>query len=277
MWRVDLKHNTVLSKMIRRSISFSGSFQYNKTDGNGNSVSDTVLYRETTVQELENLAQSIEKENAESDYQTCLREYNDHPDGKRKPGKHKAKQIRKSCYQSDKVVMYRNETMHQKLKEEYLSQIGQDSEHTEDNYKELEPTFGVIVLRSNKDVDPEQHYCTYKKRWKIETHYQHVRNGADSNDLQMEDYYSMQGISFVLLIEGMIYRRFMNRINSAPSDYVSHMSLKECIRKLKHAKISLHSDKRWYGTKVTSSTNQLLAEMGVDWAEDLRKLSSYTF
>ena len=116
------------------------------------------------------------------------------------------------------MVMYRNETMHQKLKEEYLSQIGQDSAHTEDNYKELEPTFGVIVLRSNKDVAPEQHYCTYKKRWKIETHYHHVRNGADSNDLQMEDYYSMQGISFVLLIEGMIYRRFMNKIKSAPSD-----------------------------------------------------------
>ena len=272
---IPVPDHTVLSKMIKQSISFSASFQYSKTDENGSSASDTVLYRETTVQELENLAQNIEDEKAESDYQTRLQEYNDNPNGKRKPKKHKAKQIKKSCYQSDKVVLYRNETMHQKLKEEYLSQIGQDSEHTQDKYKELEPTFGVIVLRSNKDVDPEQYYRTYKKRWKIETHYQHVRNGADFNDLQTEDYYSMQGISFVLLIEGMIYRRFMNRINSAPSDYVSHMSLKECIRKLKHAKISLHSDKRWYGTKVTNSTNQLLAEMGVDWAEDLRKLSSH--
>ena len=273
---VPVPDNTVIAKMMKNSINFTGSFQYDKMDENGKPVSDTILYRESTVKELEELAQRAEDEKAANDYQERMQEYTADPNGKRMPRMHKAKQISHSRYQNDKLILLRNETMHQKMKDEYLSQIGQDSTHTQERYEELEPLFGVVVLRSNKDETAEKIYSTYKKRWKIETHYQHVRNGADFNGLNTEDYYSMQGLSFILLIEGLIYRRFMDRLKSAPSAYVSHMSVKECLRKLSHAKVSLHSDKRWYGNKVTAGTNQLLTEMGVTWAEDLRKLSSHT-
>ena len=273
---VPVPDNTILAKMAKESISFTGSFQYNKTYENGKDASDTVLYREFTVKELEDLAQRIANEKVEKDYQERLKEYEADPVGKRKPRTHKAKQISRSEYQSDKVILLRNETMHRKMRDEYLSQIGQDNVHTQEKYEELEPLFGVIVLRSNKTESAEQIYSTYKKRRKIETHYQHIRNGADFNGLQTEDYYSMQGLSFILLIEGLIYRRFIDKLRSAPSAYVNHMSVKECLRKLRHAKVSLHTDKRWYGNKVTTRTNQLLTEMGVLWAEDLRKLGSDT-
>ena len=276
---IPVPDNTTIAKMMKQSITFTGSFQYVKTDGNGNLTSDTVLYRESTVAELEAMAQKQEDEKAERDYEKRLAEYEQDPnkDKKRKPRMHKAKQITHSAYPDDRVIMYRNETMHSKLAAEFRSQIGQDDKHTEEKYRELEPTFGVIILRLNSKDTPEQAYCTYKKRWRIETNYNHVRNDVDFNHLQLEDYYTTQGMSFLILIEDRIYRKFMKCLRAAPSARVSHMSKKECLRKAAHAKVMLHSDGHWHGSEVTSSVIGMLGEMGVSWEADLVKLDKQIY
>ena len=271
--------NTTIAKMMKQSISFSGSFQYVKTNEIGSPSSDTILYRESTVLELETMAQKLEDERVDQDYQRRLAEYEQDSDKskKRKPRKHKAKQIVHSTCCNDRVIMYRNETMHYKLSAEYLSHVGQDNIHTENSYRELEPTFGIIILRLNSDGTPEQEYCKYKKRWRIETNYNHVRNDVDFNDLQLEDYYTTQGLSFLILIEDMVYRRFMRAIRAAPSMRVNHMSKKECLHKAAHAKVILQSDGHWHGSEVTASLIAMLKEMNVSWETDLDKLDKRIF
>ena len=271
---IPVPENTIISKMMLRDITFTGSFQYEKTDENGNPTSDTILFRESTVAKLEMMAQSLEDMKVELDFQQRLAEYEQDPekDKKRKPRMHKAKQIARSAYPNDRVIMYRNETMHKKLSAEYLSQIGQDDNHTETKYRELEPMFGVILLRLNSNDTPEQGYCKYKKRWRIETNYNHIRNDADFNNLQVESYSVTQGMSFLMLIEDMIYRRFMRTLRVAPSARVRHMSKQECIRKASHAKVIRHSDGRWHGSEVTLSVVELLSDMMVSYKDDLDKL-----
>ncbi len=276
---IPVSDNTVISKMMRMSITFTGSFQYFKNDETGKNVSEPISYRESTVSELEVLAQKLEDKKAEDDYQKRLEEYNQDPEKgkKRKPRIHKAKQITHSRYPDDRVIMYRNETMHKKLAHEYLSQVGLDDKHTEEKYKELEPTFGLIILRLNSKDTAEAEYTKYKKRWRIETNYNHVRNDVDFNDLQLEDYYTIQGLSFLILIEDMIYRRFMKKMRSASSVRVSHMSKKECLHKAGHAKVIFHNDGKWHGSIVTSSVTSMLKEMGVSWEGDLDKLNKNVY
>ena len=278
-FEIPVPDNTTIAKMMKLSITFIGSFQYVKTDENGNMTSDTVLYRESTVAELEAMAQKLEDEKAEQDYKKRLAEYEQNPDNdkKRKPRMRKAKQIAHSAYPNDRVIMFRNETMHNKMAAEFLAQIGQDDNHTEEKYRELEPTFGIIILRLNSKDTPEQAYCIYKKRWRIETNYNHVRNDVDFNNLQLEDYYTTQGMSFLILIEDLIYRKFMKSLRAAPSARVSHMSKKECITKAAHAKVMLHSDGHWHGSEVTSSVRGMLSEMGVSWEADLEKLDKQIY
>ncbi len=221
---IPVPDNTILAKTMKKSVVFTDGFQYDKTDENGTSTSDLVFYRESTVAELEELIQKEEDEKAEQDYQSRLAEYEKAPEGKRKPRRHKPKQILRSKYPDDKIILYRNETMHKKLSLEFALQIGQDENHTEEIYQKLEPLFGVIVLRCNMKGTPSDYYYTYKKRWRIETYYQHVRNGSDFNGLQTEDYYSMQGLSFLILIEGLIYRCYVDKLQSkATPDFFNQL------------------------------------------------------
>ena len=272
---VPVPDNTVIAKMMKQSISFTGSFQYAKTDESGNPTTDTVLYRETTVAALEEMAQKQENEKVEQDFRQRMEEYERDPDKdkRRMPRIHKAKQISRSDYPNDRVIMCRNETMHYKLAAEYYSQIGQDDKHTEEKFRELEPLFGVIVFRLNSDDTPEHEYVKYKKRWRIETNYNHIRNDVDFNDLQLEDYYTTQGMSFIMLIEDMVYHHFMKTLRVAPSAFVSHMSKKECLQKAAHAKVMSNSDGVWHGSMVTTKVTTLLQELGVDWEGDLDKLN----
>ncbi len=270
--------NTVIARTMKSSMIFTGSFQYDKTDENGKPTSDCVLYRESTVADLEDIAQKREDEKAEEDYQLRLAEYEKAPEGKRKPRRHKPKKVSRSKYPDDKITMYRNATMHDKLAIEFASQIGQDEKHTEEIYRELEPQFGTIILRNNLAGGPSDHYCIYKKRWRIETHYQHIRNGADFNGLQTDDYYSMQGLSFLMLIEGLIYRCYANKLQSASDSYVSRMSVKESLARASRVKITCHyDDNKWYVNKTTSGCGKLLEAMGVNCTKDMDKLNIHTY
>jgi len=71
---------------------------------------------------------------------------------------------------------------------------------------ENEPYYGLFLLETNdKNLSPEKVFCHYKARWSIETYYNYIRNDVDFNALYQQDYFSMQGLSFIVSITGMIY------------------------------------------------------------------------
>lgn len=273
---VPVPENTSIFKPIQSSRSYEGSFSYTKADGDGAIRSVTVLYRETTVSELEDAYQKILDERIERKNQSEAAECRDGE----KPKKHYSRKVKRSDYGGDRVIICRDEAMHKKMVDEYLSQIGSDDEHTSEKLEELAPGFGVIVLRTN--LDKEQHspsdvYCKYKKRWRLETHYNFVENIVRFCGLKTEDYYSMQGLSFLIQVVGQIKSDFMKKMKSSPSKYVSHLSVKECLVKAGHLKLSQHMDGKWRVSITTKKIAELMEQMGVDVKSDVQKLNLSQF
>ena len=269
---IPVPENTVIAKSMKRDISFTGSFTYKKgTDHTARDV--TILFRESTVSELENLAQKYLDDVAEQKN----KEAHSKAKGEEKPRKYYSRKVIKSAHGSDRIIMFRDEEMHAKLVEEFRSQIGKDAVHTEQRLTDLQDSFGLIILRTDKDDSPSVTYNTYKKRWRIETHYNHVRNGVNFNGLHEQSYYTQQGVSFVLLVEGLIYSAFISKLQSASLSYVKHLSVKECLQKAAHLKLSLHQDGHWYVSTIKKKTSDIFEEFGVLIAEDVRKLNNHIY
>ena len=167
--------------------------------------------------------------------------------------------------------------MHDKMSSEFLGKINQDSEHPEQRYRELEPCFGIILLRTELAGDAESSYLTYKKRWKIETHYNHVRNGADFNGLHEQNYYTTQGVSFLVLVEGQIYASFMQKLKHSEDSSIKYMSKNECMAKASRMKIIKHRDGRWHTSIVKSKTRDMLTELGIDADSDIESMNKGTY
>ena len=270
---IPLSENLAVSKAMRTTVQFTGSFQYEKQSENGQIESVTILYLESTMSELEDIAQTlldddIRRKNEES-IASC-------PKGV-KPKKYYHRKITRTNYGQDRVIMYRDEQMHEALSREFQEQIGQDNEHTQERYEELEPYFGLILLRTEKDGTAKEIYITYKKRWRIETYYNHVKNDTEIEGTHSQDYYSMQGTAFIQMIEGLIYSRFMKQLQGNTSTYINRMSKRECLTKAAHVKMSKHQDGKWYRTTDTKRTDMIMVAMGIDVEEDQRKLNTNVF
>ena len=279
LYREDGKHfvipipdSATISKAMRSSIIFSGSFAYEKTDENGLTYKDTILFRESTVKDLEDIYQTIldkrvEQKNKEA-AEAC-------PPGK-KPKKYPRTKVKRSAYGDDRVIMFRDEDMHSKMVAEYRSQIGRDDEHTEEKLAKLGPEFGLIIMRTNLEsdkADPSVVYCDYKKRWTIETHYNFVENTIKFCGLKTSNYSSMQGLSFLMITVGQIKSCFVKKMASSESQYVRTMSIKESLTKAACFKLVQNQDKVWRISMASKKKAELLQEMGVDVAGDIKKLN----
>ena len=274
---IPVPESTSISWAIRPADPYEGSFVYEKFDEDGIARQDRILYRETSVSELEDVYQ--EMVDSEADWKN-VEESLAHRDGE-KPKKHYSRKVKRSAYGGDRVIIFRDEDMHEKMVREFLSQIGSDDAHTEEKLAELGPGFGVIVLRTNlakgKAKSPSEIYCKYKKRWKIETHYNYVENIVKFCGLKTEDYYSMQGLSFLIQIVGQIKSEYMKRLRSSASSYVKHLSIKESLVKASHLKLSQHKDRKWHISVTTKKIVELMSHMGVSIEDDIKKLNSSTY
>ena len=273
---IPVPETTAISKAIDIDGPYEGSFFYQKTDENGLTQSDKILYRETTVRQLEDAYQEIL--NAEAERKNS-EEASKCKNGE-KPKKHYARKLKRSAYGDDRIIICRDEDMHAKMISEFRSQIGSDEFHTEDKLAALGPGFGVIVLRTNLEHGSHAAsdvYCKYKQRWKLETHYNFVENIVRFCGLKTDDYYSMQGLSFLIQIVGQIKSAFMMTMRSSPSTYVSHLSVKECLTKAGHLKMSQHINREWHVAVTTKKIVELMKQMGADIEDDVKRLNSSQF
>ena len=273
---IPVPGNTGISKAMLSNIDFTGSFNYEKINENGLKYQDPILFRLSTVKELEDLYQQMLDEEAERKNQEEAARCQGTGE---KPAKHYSRRITRSKYPEDLVILYRDSDMHDKMVAEFASQIGTDSSHTEKKLDELGPQFGIIVLRTNypksKEVE-RQTYCGYKRRWGIETHYNFVENTVHFCGLHESDYTAMQGLAFLTTTFGQVKSAFVKKMRSS-SPYVSRMSIKECIVKARKLKLSQHRDKRWYVPVTVKKNAEMLSELGVDIAADVQRLNNNTY
>jgi len=273
---IPVPENTAISKAMLSDITFSDNFKYEKTDENGVLHQDAILYRTSTVKELEDLYQKMIDEATEKKNQAEIARCKETDE---KPKKYYSRKIKRSDYPDDFVIMYRDSDMHDKMVAEFESQIGADPEHTYEKLAQLGPQFGIIILRVNDtkvETLEKRSYCGYKKRWAIETHYNFVENTIHFCGLQQDDYTAMQGLSFLTTTFGQVKAEFMKKKRKAPP-YIRHMSIRECLAKAGRLKLSQHKDKKWYVAVTVKPTAELMTEMGVDIPSDIMKLNNHTY
>ena len=86
----------------------------------------------------------------------------------------------------------------------------------------------------------------------------------------------MQGLAFLTTTFGQIKSAFVKKMR-ASSPYVKNMSIRECLAKAGRLKLSQHKDKKWYVAVTVKKTAEMVQEMGVDIAEDVRRLNDHTY
>ena len=102
------------------------------------------------------------------------------------------------------------------------------SGYTKEGLLENEQYFGLFLLETNDfEADAETIFCHYENRWSIETYYNYVRNDVDFNALYQQDYFCMQGVSFIVTVTGMIYHDIKKVADEAK------VSVKEIMREMK--------------------------------------------
>lgn len=251
---------TVLEKS-KISDVFEGTFFYSRKDKKGNEIQTPVMYWETNVSNIENTAYAMKVASVEEFNKKAAAEAKEGE----KPAKRYAGKLKHSQFCTDRIIIFKDMQMHDKLAAEYLSNIGIDDKHTMDEYKLLEPLFGVIVLRTNNLIEkPEVCYKKYKKRWKIETFYNHVRNGVDFNHFHESNYYVQQGISFLFVIEDCIFSEVLKRIEKSELSSVHNLSVNECRLKAGKLKLSMGLDNCWHRNAIAGQTKDIFKEFDAD-------------
>ncbi len=264
---------TSISKIVldeaRNVSSFQHSFLFSRKDKNGKESLTPVMYFETNVSLVEDTAYERKKKSVE--------EFNEATASAQpgtKPKKKYLGKLKHTTHCTDRLIVFKDLQMHDRLAAEYLSNIGKDDAHTLEQYILLEPLFGVIILRTNNsEVSADIIYKKYKKRWRIETFYNHVRNGVDFNHFHESNYYVQQGISFLFVVEDCIYSEVLKVIEASAVPYVHNMSINECRLTAGRMKLSMGLDNLWHRNAIKSNLEGLFKEFGVDVDTEVLKLN----
>ena len=87
----------------------------------------------------------------------------------------------------------------------------------------------------------------------------------------------MQGLAFLMIPVGQIKASFVRKLRESSSSYVSNMSIHEALVKARYFKLSQRQDNTWHTTTATKKQMELLVNMGVDIAADIKKFNDGVF
>lgn len=118
-------------------------------------------------------------------------------------------------YEEKRICVFRDKTQNTLDRVDYLKNLEAGKKgFSKENFEKVKDFFGMIVLETNIDISAEEVFQYYKKRWKIETFYNFFKNKINFESLNESDYYQMQGLSFIMLITGMIHSEMKDAIKS---------------------------------------------------------------
>lgn len=115
------------------------------------------------------------------------------------------------------IVALRDEEKNLNDRISYKEELSKGTKgYSKEDYDSLKEAFATIVLRTDMtDKSPKEIYEDYKRRWKVETYFSHLKNSYGFRALWQSDYYVLRGLSFVALVEGMIHSEMMKRKKNA--------------------------------------------------------------
>lgn len=165
-----------------------------------------------------------------------------------------------------KIIVCRDLTQNATDKASYLKNIElEPDKYTKEKYEEIKELFGVIILQTNLDVEAKEVYSLYKKRWTIETFFNYFKNRVDINTLGLSDYYTTQGMSFIMLIVGLIYHDLKEAIKP-----LKGKSIDDCLLESRFIKLNKKND-HWYVSNAKKSLQEMMKKLSVDLYDPLSK------
>ncbi len=158
-----------------------------------------------------------------------------------------------------KIIVCRDLTQNATDKASYLKNIDLDPEkYSMEKYEEMKDLFGVIVLQTNLNVEAKEVYHLYKKRWTIETFFNYFKNRIDINALGLSDYYATQGMSFIMLIVGLIYHDLREKVK-----LLGNTSIDDCLLKSRFIKLNKKGT-CWCVSNAKKNLQDMMKALNVD-------------
>ena len=172
---------------------------------------------------------------------------------------------KESAEESKRYIAYQDTTRAGAERQDYIKKMEAGvSGCSEEGLAESEKYFGLFLLETNNmDASCEEVFCKYKERWSIETYYNYVRNDADFNALYQQDYFCMQGLSFIVTISGMIYHDIRKVANDAK------LPMKDIMRETGKIKISKEGDK-WVLKNKIKKVREICEKVGFELPKYLK-------
>ena len=99
-----------------------------------------------------------------------------------------------------------------------------DGNYSRDRFEALKGFMGVMVLQTNSSLSAERIFNLYKKRWSIETFFNYFKNAFGFESLYQQDYYQIQGLSFISLVSSLIRHEVERSVEK-----VRAMNMNDCL------------------------------------------------
>ena len=157
----------------------------------------------------------------------------------------------------NRIIAFKNISQNIIESKDYENKIGINDNFTLEEYEKLKDKFGVIVLQTSCKDEAQVIYEKYKRRWKIETFFNSLKNSNEFTSFNQSDYYMLQGLSFIMLITGLIESEFKNKTKKIKE------KKNEILVKSKFIKLIKEGNKWKYGN-YSKQTRELFKSLDID-------------
>ncbi len=156
-----------------------------------------------------------------------------------------------------KIIVYKNMTINALEAADYRKKIGTSGAYTEEIYEKTKDYFGMVILETNLSQSPEEIYCKYKERWNIETFFNFMKNRLNIDTLNEQDFYIIQGLTFITVILGLIHSTFKEKIKE------TKLSYQDVLLQARMIKLSSNG-KEWEINNSTKKVRELFSKCGCE-------------
>lgn len=164
------------------------------------------------------------------------------------------------------VIICRDLTQNAKDKADYLKNIERNPDkYNKETFEKIKDFFGVIVLQTNLNKDANTIFKYYKKRWSIETFFNYFKNRIDFNTIGLNDYYATQGMSFIMLITGLIYQELKEATKQ-----INGKSIEDCLLEARFIKLN-KKENNWVISNAKKDLQNLMSLLNTDLCNPLNK------
>lgn len=161
-----------------------------------------------------------------------------------------------------KVITYLDKDLELREQRDYMKRIECEIEgYTEAGLFERADRMGILLIRTNMDMDGKEAYELYKKRALIEDSFDLLKNTLEADRSYMQKDVSFEGWAFLNHLSLMMIYRLYVRMKEA--DMLSGYSVKDCLFFLSGIR-KQRQGKNWETTLTTRKTDKILSLLRCD-------------